>query len=80
MFNVNQGLSFCTIYNVYCIQKAYSEANYLYRKQVKELGKFFSFSFLWGFFQWFFTAGDDCGFASFPTFGLEAYKNKYTNI
>ncbi|TYK06671.1 putative metal-nicotianamine transporter YSL8 [Cucumis melo var. makuwa] len=46
-------------------------------KQVRTLGKFFSFSFLWGFFQWFFTAGDDCGFVSFPTFGLKAYKNKF---
>lgn len=41
------------------------------------LGKFFSFSFLWGFFQWFFTAGDNCGFASFPTFGLKAYEYKF---
>lgn len=49
----------------------------LAKKQVKTLGKFFSFSFLWGFFQWFFTGGDACGFASFPTFGLEAYKNKF---
>ncbi|XP_027123916.1 probable metal-nicotianamine transporter YSL7 [Coffea arabica] len=49
----------------------------LAKKQVRELGKFFSFSFLWGFFQWFFTAGDDCGFASFPTFGLKAYNYKF---
>ncbi|GMI94211.1 YELLOW STRIPE like 7 [Hibiscus trionum] len=49
----------------------------LAKKQVKTLGKFFSFSFLWGFFQWFFTAGEDCGFASFPTFGLEAYEYKF---
>ncbi|GMI88657.1 YELLOW STRIPE like 7 [Hibiscus trionum] len=49
----------------------------LAKKQVKTLGKFFSFSFLWGFFQWFFTAGDDCGFASFPTFGLKAYENRF---
>ncbi|XWS65153.1 hypothetical protein CRYUN_Cryun05aG0067100 [Craigia yunnanensis] len=49
----------------------------LAKKQVKTLGKFFSFSFLWGFFQWFFTAGDDCGFVNFPTFGLKAYKNKF---
>ncbi|KAL3835313.1 hypothetical protein ACJIZ3_010049 [Penstemon smallii] len=49
----------------------------LAKKQVRALGKFFSFSFLWGFFQWFFTAGDDCGFASFPTFGLEAYKHMF---
>ncbi|XP_030952802.1 probable metal-nicotianamine transporter YSL7 [Quercus lobata] len=49
----------------------------LAKKQVRALGKFFSFSFLWGFFQWFFTAGDDCGFVSFPTFGLKAYENKF---
>ncbi|KAJ4973106.1 hypothetical protein NE237_006280 [Protea cynaroides] len=46
-------------------------------KQVKTLGKFFTFSFLWGFFQWFFTAGNNCGFVSFPTFGLEAYANTF---
>ncbi|KAL0356433.1 UNVERIFIED_CONTAM: putative metal-nicotianamine transporter YSL5 [Sesamum radiatum] len=49
----------------------------LAKKQVRALGKFFSFSFLWGFFQWFFTAGGDCGFASFPTFGLQAYEHKF---
>ncbi|KAL8251547.1 hypothetical protein R6Q59_035240 [Mikania micrantha] len=49
----------------------------LAKKQVRTLGRFFSFSFLWGFFQWFFTGGDDCGFASFPSLGLEAYKNKF---
>ncbi|XP_074341960.1 putative metal-nicotianamine transporter YSL7 isoform X2 [Apium graveolens] len=49
----------------------------LAKKQVKALGKFFSFSFLWGFFQWFFTSGDGCGFASFPTFGLKAYENRF---
>nr|GMC65965.1 probable metal-nicotianamine transporter YSL7 [Ipomoea batatas] len=49
----------------------------LAKKQVRTLGKFFSFSFLWGFFQWFFKAGDDCGFLNFPTFGLEAYKNRF---
>ncbi|KAK1390261.1 putative metal-nicotianamine transporter YSL7 [Heracleum sosnowskyi] len=47
------------------------------KKQVKELGKFLSFSFLWSFFQWFFTAGSDCGFASFPFFGLKAYENRF---
>ncbi|KAK1370922.1 hypothetical protein POM88_037014 [Heracleum sosnowskyi] len=47
----------------------------LAKKQVKALGKFFSFSFTWGFFQWFFTASDGCGFKEFPTFGLEAYRN-----
>ncbi|KAL6493443.1 putative metal-nicotianamine transporter ysl7 [Orobanche gracilis] len=49
----------------------------LAKKQVRELGKFFSISFLWGFFQWFFTAGEDCGFSSFPTFGLKAYEYKF---
>ncbi|KDP45817.1 hypothetical protein JCGZ_17424 [Jatropha curcas] len=49
----------------------------LAKKQVKTLGKFFSFSFLWGFFQWFYTAGDGCGFSNFPTFGLKAYENKF---
>ncbi|KAJ8752163.1 hypothetical protein K2173_003771 [Erythroxylum novogranatense] len=49
----------------------------LAKKQVETLGKFFSFSFLWGFFQWFFTAGDDCGFVNFPSFGLQAYEQKF---
>lgn len=49
----------------------------LAKKQVEALGKFFSFSFLWGFFQWFFTGGTDCGFVAFPTFGLKAYDNKF---
>uniref|UniRef100_A0A803MDC3 Uncharacterized protein n=1 Tax=Chenopodium quinoa TaxID=63459 RepID=A0A803MDC3_CHEQI len=47
------------------------------KKKVKILGKFFSFSFLWGFFQWFFAGGDDCGFVNFPTFGLKAYDQKF---
>ncbi|KAI3898130.1 hypothetical protein MKX03_021729 [Papaver bracteatum] len=49
----------------------------LAKKQVKALGKFFSFSFLWGFFQWFFTSGDGCGFVNFPTFGLKALENRF---
>ncbi|XP_077247094.1 putative metal-nicotianamine transporter YSL7 [Tasmannia lanceolata] len=49
----------------------------LAKKQVKALGKFFSFSFLWGFFQWFFTASDGCGFQNFPVFGLKAYDNRF---
>ncbi|CAL4968099.1 unnamed protein product [Urochloa decumbens] len=49
----------------------------LAKKQVKTLGKYFVFSFFWGFFQWFYTAGDDCGFKNFPTLGLEAYKNRF---
>uniref|UniRef100_A0A0D9W7B6 Uncharacterized protein n=1 Tax=Leersia perrieri TaxID=77586 RepID=A0A0D9W7B6_9ORYZ len=49
----------------------------LAKKQVRTLGKYFSFSFIWAFFQWFYTAGDNCGFGSFPTFGLEAFKNRF---
>ncbi|KAK7314765.1 hypothetical protein VNO77_33293 [Canavalia gladiata] len=49
----------------------------LAKKQVKVLGKFFSMSFLWGFFQWFYTAADQCGFQSFPSLGLKAYENKF---
>uniref|UniRef100_A0A2P2LD65 Metal-nicotianamine transporter YSL7 n=1 Tax=Rhizophora mucronata TaxID=61149 RepID=A0A2P2LD65_RHIMU len=49
----------------------------LAKKQVRTLGKFFSFSFLWGFFQWFYTAGDNCGFVNFPSLGLKAFENKF---
>ncbi|XP_042504775.1 probable metal-nicotianamine transporter YSL7 isoform X2 [Macadamia integrifolia] len=48
----------------------------LAKKQIKELNKFFSFSFLWAFFQWFFTGGDGCGFSKFPTFGLKAFERR----
>ncbi|KAG0490197.1 hypothetical protein HPP92_007060 [Vanilla planifolia] len=46
------------------------------RKQVRTLFKTFVASFLWAFFQWFYTAGDDCGFVNFPTFGMNAYGKK----
>ncbi|MED6181119.1 putative metal-nicotianamine transporter ysl8 [Stylosanthes scabra] len=49
----------------------------LAKKQVKMLGKFFSFSFLWGFFQWFYTATDACGFQAFPSLGLKAFDNRF---
>ncbi|KAJ1273448.1 hypothetical protein BS78_06G281300 [Paspalum vaginatum] len=49
----------------------------LAKRQVKMLGKFFAGSFAWGFFQWFYTAGEGCGFMSFPTLGLEAYRQKF---
>ncbi|XP_061347965.1 probable metal-nicotianamine transporter YSL7 isoform X2 [Gastrolobium bilobum] len=49
----------------------------LAKKQVNVLGKFFSLSFLWGFFQWFYTAADECGFQAFPSLGLKAYENKF---
>ncbi|KAH6809803.1 YELLOW STRIPE like 7 [Perilla frutescens var. frutescens] len=46
-------------------------------KQVWVLFKSFVSSFLWAFFQWFFTAADGCGFSSFPTFGLQAYNRRF---
>ncbi|PKA52143.1 putative metal-nicotianamine transporter YSL14 [Apostasia shenzhenica] len=49
----------------------------LAKKQVVALFKSFIGSFLWAFFQWFYTAGDDCGFANFPTFGLSAYDKRF---
>ncbi|KAK7308441.1 hypothetical protein VNO77_42046 [Canavalia gladiata] len=49
----------------------------LAKKQVGLLFKSFCGSFVFAFFQWFFTAGDGCGFSSFPTFGLEAYSKKF---
>ncbi|PWA91798.1 oligopeptide transporter, OPT superfamily [Artemisia annua] len=49
----------------------------LAKKQVSALGKFFSFSFLWSFFQWFFSSEETCGFEQFPTFGLKAYDNTF---
>nr|GMD35922.1 probable metal-nicotianamine transporter YSL7 [Ipomoea batatas] len=49
----------------------------LAKKQVAALFKCFSFSFLFGGFQWFFAADDGCGFSSFPTFGLKAYAQRF---
>ncbi|KAK3143379.1 hypothetical protein QOZ80_4AG0299620 [Eleusine coracana subsp. coracana] len=49
----------------------------LAKRQVKTLGKFFMTSFSWGFFQWFYTGGEGCGFMSFPTMGLQAYKQRF---
>ncbi|KAE8698485.1 putative metal-nicotianamine transporter YSL5 [Hibiscus syriacus] len=49
----------------------------LAKKQVLVLFKSFVFSFAFAFFQWFYTGLDGCGFSSFPTFGLQAYKQKF---
>ncbi|KAJ4803367.1 YELLOW STRIPE like 5 [Rhynchospora pubera] len=53
------------------------EGSEIAKKQVKTLGKYFLFSFLWGFFKWFYTAEDSCGFQAFPTLGLKAYDNSF---
>ncbi|GAB4835040.1 Metal-nicotianamine transporter ysl1 [Ancistrocladus abbreviatus] len=47
------------------------------KKQVRGFVKFFSMSFLWGFFQWFYTAKENCGFNQFPTFGLQAWRQTF---
>ncbi|GAB2265020.1 Metal-nicotianamine transporter ysl3 [Dionaea muscipula] len=47
------------------------------KKQVHGFMKFFSISFLWGFFQWFYSGGEVCGFSQFPTFGLTAWKDSF---
>lgn len=62
----------CTSHKKYWL----TECLAYFRKQVRTLGKYFSMSFVWAFFQWFYTAGNDCGFSSFPSLGLEAYKNR----
>ncbi|XP_072987462.1 probable metal-nicotianamine transporter YSL7 [Typha latifolia] len=49
----------------------------LAKKQVGVLFKSFGASFFWSFFQWFYTAGDDCGFLNFPSLGLKAYTNSF---
>ncbi|KAG0494154.1 hypothetical protein HPP92_005148 [Vanilla planifolia] len=54
-----------------------SQGALLAKRQVSFLFKSLGGSFLWSFFQWFYTGGSDCGFGSFPTFGLEAYKNRF---
>ncbi|KAL7003655.1 Metal-nicotianamine transporter ysl3 [Sarracenia purpurea var. burkii] len=47
------------------------------KKQVRGFTKFFSISFLWAFFQWFYSGGEQCGFSNFPTFGLVAWKQSF---
>ncbi|PKI33770.1 hypothetical protein CRG98_045840, partial [Punica granatum] len=46
----------------------------LAKQQVSMLFKSFFGSFLWAFFQWFYVSSDGCGFSSFPTFGLKAFR------
>ncbi|KAI3866677.1 hypothetical protein MKX03_030563 [Papaver bracteatum] len=49
----------------------------LAKEQVKTLFKWFGGSFVWAMFQWFFTAGKKCGFASFPIFGRKAFDRNF---
>ncbi|KAL6556245.1 Metal-nicotianamine transporter ysl1 [Orobanche gracilis] len=55
----------------------HSRGDKMAEKQVRGFLKSFSFSFLWGFFQWFYTAKEECGFSQFPTFGLHAWKQTF---
>ena len=50
------------------------------RKQVQGFIKFFSYSFLWAFFQWFYSGGGQCGFVQFPTFGMKAWRQTYVHF
>ncbi|GFP93685.1 metal-nicotianamine transporter ysl3 [Phtheirospermum japonicum] len=47
------------------------------KKQVQGFMRFFSLSFVWSFFQWFYSGGEQCGFINFPTFGLRAWKQTF---
>ncbi|KAI3453325.1 hypothetical protein Pfo_009988 [Paulownia fortunei] len=55
----------------------HSRGDKMARKQVSGFIRSFSLSFLWGFFQWFYTAKEECGFSQFPTFGLRARKQTF---
>ncbi|CAN1251001.1 Metal-nicotianamine transporter YSL3 [Linum perenne] len=54
------------------------KGNKMAKKQVHGFLRFFSMSFVWAFFQWFYSGQDSlCGFVQFPTFGLVAWKNSF---
>ncbi|KAA8525721.1 hypothetical protein F0562_007576 [Nyssa sinensis] len=55
----------------------HTRGDHMAKKQVGGFMKLFTFSFLWGFFQWFYTGIEGCGFAQFPTFGLQAWKQTF---
>ncbi|KAK4843353.1 hypothetical protein QYF36_007147 [Acer negundo] len=55
----------------------HNQGDKMAKKQVRGFTKYFSISFLWGFFQWFYAAHENCGFKNFPTFGLQAWKQTF---
>ncbi|KAL9439671.1 hypothetical protein AB3S75_025185 [Citrus x aurantiifolia] len=55
----------------------HSQGDQMAKKQVRGFMKYFSISFLWGFFQWFYSGKENCGFKQFPTFGLQAWKQTF---
>ncbi|XWS63324.1 hypothetical protein CRYUN_Cryun06bG0085400 [Craigia yunnanensis] len=64
-------IAFSSLKNIICLNKVEP----VVRKQVAVLFK--SLSFVFAFFQWFYTAVDGCGFSNFPTFGLQAYDKRF---
>ncbi|KAL3650581.1 Metal-nicotianamine transporter ysl3 [Castilleja foliolosa] len=54
-----------------------SKGDKMAKKQVQGFMRFFSLSFVWSFFQWFYSGGEQCGFLNFPTFGLKAFKQTF---
>ncbi|KAL6864828.1 hypothetical protein ACP4OV_015979 [Aristida adscensionis] len=50
---------------------------YVAKLQVAKLAKSFAASLFWTVFQWFYTAGANCGFSSFPTFGLALFQKRF---
>ncbi|KAM0839516.1 hypothetical protein ACQ4PT_060264 [Festuca glaucescens] len=50
------------------------QADEVAKMQVNGFTKYFAISFVWSFFQWFYSGGDNCGFSQFPTLGLRAWK------
>ncbi|CAM8932170.1 unnamed protein product [Rhodiola kirilowii] len=52
--------------------------NQMAKKQVEGFAKYTGLSFLWSFFQWFFSGeASACGFSQFPTFGLKAFNQTF---
>jgi OPT family oligopeptide transporter len=47
-------------------------------KQVSALLKTFAGTMAWSLFQWFFAGGATCGFHTFPTFGLAAFRRGFS--
>ncbi|KAK7278315.1 hypothetical protein RJT34_23342 [Clitoria ternatea] len=55
----------------------HTQGDKMAKNQMRGFIKFFSISFIWGFFKWFFSGVEDCGFEQFPTFGLQAWKQTF---
>ncbi|KAG6707651.1 hypothetical protein I3842_06G043000 [Carya illinoinensis] len=54
-----------------------SNGDKMAKEQVHRFMKFFSLSFVWAFLQWFYSGGEQCGFAQIPVFGLQARSNSF---